>query len=405
MPAVRPSRFVLAALLFLQAHAVGLWMVTFSNVLHAHGLERLIPYAFSCSAVAAFISPLFIGSLADQHISAERLLGWLAAGTGMMLALAFVAIDRYWGAAWVLIFLQLQALCAAPTWGLVTTIVLSSLQNPAREFGAIRVWATIGWMIAGSITSYLLDADASPRAGMAGGLVWLGVGAITLSLPRVAPVVEPGARSWRELLGFEAWGLLRHRDHGIVFLTAAIVTAPLAAFYPFAAMHLRELGEPHVAAVLSLGQISEVAAMYALAPLLARFGLKRILLAGIAFGVARYAFFAMNTTPWMLAGIALHGLCFTLFYIPVQIYIDLRIERRLQARAQALLTLMVSGAGTLAGSLGCGWWREACVTAQGTRWPLFWSLLCGALVAMFALFALGYRGDETRERSALVRAT
>ena len=400
MSAVRPSRLALAALLFLQAHAVGLWMVTFSNVLQAHGLERLIPYAFSCSAVAAFISPLFIGSLADQHISAERLLGWLAAGTGIMLALAFIAIDRQWGAAWVLILLQLQALCNAPTWGLVTTIVLSSLQNPAREFGAIRVWATIGWMLAGWITSFLLNADASPRAGMAGGLVWLGVGAMTLSLRRVAPPVEQAARSWRELLGWEAWGLLRHRDHGIVFITAAIVTAPLAAFYPFAAMHLRELGEPHVAAALSLGQVSEIAAMYALAPLLARFGLKRILLAGIAFGVARYAVFAMNTTFWMLAGIALHGLCFTLFYIPVQIYIDRRVERRLQARAQGLLTLMVSGAGTLAGSLGCGWWREACVTAQGTRWPLFWGVLCSALLAMFALFALGYRADETPPRSS-----
>ena len=390
----RPTRFVLAALLFTQAHAVGLWMVTFSNVLQAHGLERLIPYAFSCSAVAAFISPLFIGSLADQHISAERLLRWLAIATGTMLALAFVAIDRRWGAAWVLILLQLQALCSAPTWGLVTIIVLTSLRDPAREFGAIRVWATIGWMLAGWVTSYLLQADASPLSGIAGGVVWLSMAVITLALPRLPPPVEQAGRSWRELLGLEALGLLRHRDHGVVFITAAIVSVPLAAFYPFAAMQLRELGQPHVAAALSLGQVSEIIAMYALAPLLARFGLKWTLLAGIAFGIARYGIFAVNTADALLIGIALHGLCFTLFYIPVQIYIDQRVERRLHARAQSLLTLMVSGAGTLAGSLGCGWWREACVTAQGTRWPLFWLVLCGALIAVFAVFAIAYRGEE-----------
>jgi MFS family permease len=223
-------------------------------------------------------------------------------------------------------------------------------------------------------------------------LFWLGVAGITHALPRVVPPVERAGRTWRELFGLDALVLLRHRDHGVVFITAALVSIPLAAFYPYAAMQLRDLGQPHVAAAMALGQVSEVVSMYALAPLLARIRMKWILLTGIGFGVVRYALFTLDNVPAMIAGITLHGVCFTLFYIPAQIYLDRRVERRLHARAQALLTLMVSGAGTLAGYLGCGWWREACTDAGATRWPLYWSVLCGMLVAVFLFFAFSYRG-------------
>src|SRR4030095_4714373 len=149
-------------------------------------------------------------------------------------------------------------------------------------------------MAAGSVTSYLLQADTSPRCGMAASIVWLGVAALTYALPSVPAPMGKAGRRWRQLLGFEGVGVLHHRDHGVVFLTAALVSAPLAAFYPFAAMQLHELGQPHVAAAMSLGQITEILAMYALAPLLARVRIKWLLLAGMAFGVARYALFTLQ---------------------------------------------------------------------------------------------------------------
>jgi hypothetical protein len=313
--------------------------------------------------------------------------------------LAFLAIERGWGAIWVLMFFQAQALFSTPTWGLATSIVLTTLRNPAQEFGPVRVWATFGWMAAGWVTSYLLQADTSPRCGLAASIVWLGVVAMTFTLPPVAAPIAKVGRRWTELLGLEALGLLRHRDHWVVFLTAALVSAPLAAFYPFAAMQLHELGQPHVAAAMSLGQVTEILAMYALAPLLARVRIKWLLLAGMAFGVVRYALFTIETIPALFAGIALHGLCFTLFYIPAQIYLDRRIERRFHARAQALLTLMVSGVGTLAGYLGCGWWREACMRSGVTRWPLFWGVLSAILAAVLVFFAVSYQGIGRVEKT------
>jgi hypothetical protein len=301
----------------------------------------------------------------------------------------------------VLLLMQVQALCSSPTWGLATTIGLGSLSDPARQFGPVRVWATFGWLAAGSVTSYILQADASPRCGMVAGGVWLVVALITFTLPPTPPPAASAGRSWTSLLGLEALQLLRHRNHGVIFISAAVVSAPLAAFYPFAAMQLRELNQANIAAAMSLGQISEIFAMYALSPLLARIRLKWILLAGIGFGVARYALFAANTIPAILAGIALHGLCFTLFYIPGQIYIDRCIARSMQARAQALLTVMVSGVGTLAGYLGCGWWREACRTPVGTNWPLYWSVLCGVLIGAFLFLATQYRSNDRVDESTV----
>ena len=383
---------MLRALFFVQAHAIALWYVPLSNVLRAHGLEQIVPYAFACSGVAAFISPMLAGTLADHRYSAERILRWIALGAGSCLFLTYTAIERGWGAGWVLVFLQMQALCAAPAWSLATTIVLAQQDDPERQFGPVRVWATFGWMFAGPLLSFVLQADASTKSGFVASGVWFSVAAITLLLPNVPPPAGAGLRHWRDVLGVPALQLLRHRDHRAVFFTAALFSIPFAAFYPFTPIHLHHSGEQNAAAVMSLGQVTEVIAMYALAPLLTRFSLKTIFLTGIGFGVLRYALFALDVMPALLAGVALHGACYTLFFIPAQIYLEKRVDPQFRARAQALLTVMMAGAGNLFGSLGCGWWRSICETPTGTNWQLYWGVLCVLVAVVFVYFAMAYRG-------------
>ena len=130
-------RAKLCALFCLQAHGIALWYVPFSNVLRVNGLEALTPYAFACSSVAALISPMLVGALADRRFSAERILRWLLAGGAIFLVLTFLAIQQNWGGGWVLTFLQLEQLCAAPSWGLASAIVLANLREPEREFSGI----------------------------------------------------------------------------------------------------------------------------------------------------------------------------------------------------------------------------------------------------------------------------
>lgn len=371
-----------------------MWQVCFGNVLKTHGLERFIPYAYACTALSAFISPMFVGALADQRIAPTRLLRWLSGAGAGFLALAFLTIDRGWSAWWMLAFVQLHALCATPTMSLLTSIVFARLREPHREFGPLRAWATFGWIAAGWTVSWILDADASTLSGYAAAATFAGVSLFSLFIPVVLPAELKLARSWRDIFGLEALELLRDRDHRVVFLTAALYNAPLAAFYPYTPIHLRAVGVEHATAAMTLGQVTEILAMIFLASLLTRVRLKWLFLAGIGCGVLRYALFALNTREWLLLGIFLHGLAFALYFITAQLYVENRVEPRLRARAQALLALMVSGVGNLSGFLGSGWWRHHCTVAGATRWPLFWLGLSGWAAAAFIFFALSYRGKH-----------
>ena len=381
-----------ATLFFLQAGAVGMWQVCFGSVLKAHGLERFIPYAYACTALSAFISPMFVGALADQRIAPTRLLRWLSGSGAVFLALAFVVIDRDWGAWWMLVFIQCHALCATPTMSLLTSIVFARLREPHREFGPLRAWATFGWIVAGWTVSWVLKADATTASGYAAAATFAGVSLFSFFIPVVLPTELKLARSWRDIFGLEALELLRDRDHRVVFLTAALYNAPLAAFYPYTPIHLRAVGVEHATAAMTLGQVTEVLAMFALASLLARVRLKRLFLFGIGCGVLRYALFALNTRTWLLVGITLHGIAFALYFVTAQLYVEHRVEARLRTRAQALLTLMISGFGNLSGFLGTGWWRQACERGGETQWPMFWFGLSGTTAIVFLFFAVRYKG-------------
>jgi hypothetical protein len=248
-------------------------------------------------------------------------------------------------------------------------------------------------MSAGWIISWVLSADESVVSGYAGSVMWLVTVAFSLLLKPTPMVQHTGPRKTvRELLGLDALHLLRHHDHGIVFITAALLNMVLAAFYPFTPLHLEDMGVAHPTAVMSLGQVTEMIAMLGLASLMERFRLKWVFLSGIAIGVLRYALFILDRPSAVLAGIFLHGFCFTLFVITAQIYLERRVEPAMRARAQALLTLMMSGIGNLFGSLGSAAWRHACQSGSVTDWRTFWIGMTLATTAVLIFFGFAYRG-------------
>ncbi|MFZ4764234.1 MAG: MFS transporter [Roseimicrobium sp.] len=385
----------LCALYATHACALGLWGVNLSNVLKAHGLESIVPYAYACGSTAALLSPLAVGALADQRMAPERVLRLMGMGAIVCLLLLNTAIERGWGAGWVLVFAQAHALWSAPTFGLSTSLIFSRLERAKEEFGPVRIWATIGWMGAGGIISWVLRADDSVISGYAACVAWALTVALTYTLPKSQRLSLPKPkRTFTEILGLDALPLLAHPDHRVVFITAALLNMSLAAFYPFTVLHLEDLGVRQVTVAMSLGQITEIVAMLALSRLLTRWRLKWVFLAGIGFGTLRYAAFMLDSTPAVFAGIFLHGLCYTLFFITAQIYLEQRIVVAMRARAQALLTLMTSGLGSLCGTLGTGWWRQMCQNSGTTQWPRFWGGMTAVTLAVFVFFAVAYRGRE-----------
>lgn len=384
----------LTTLFFLHGMALGMWFVPLSRVLDAHGFGGIKPLAFAASALAAMVSPLIFGAMADRQAAPAKVLRGLALATAAAMALASTAIGQRWPAWAVLMLIQLHALCSAPTFSLSTTIVLSGLGDARREFGPVRAMATLGWMSGCWVVS-ALHADASTLSGYGGALTWLALAAFTFVLPRVAsprPVTRP---TIRQRLGLDALALLRKRDNRVVYLTAGLFAIPLAAFYPYTPTHLRETGLEHTSAWMSAGQITEIIAMFSLAGLLSRWRLKWIIGLGLAFGVVRFGLCALDGRGWLLAGVALHGCSFTLVLITAQIYVDERVDREWRARAQALMSLMVSGVGNFTGYLSVGAWFAWCTQPGGTRWPLFWGVLALAVAAVMLFFLLTYRGVGT----------
>ncbi len=390
-----------SAFFFALAHAIALWFVPLSSVLEARNLGWLTPFALASTALAAFISPMVSGALADRHFCPVRLIRFLCLSSGLFLFLTFEAIEKGWPSLAILALLQIQQLCNAPVWGLASMTVLASLPNPGRQFGAIRVWGTFGWIAACLVVSFILHADHSPLSGLVSAANWLAVAALTFWLPAVPPQAAPAPRRWTALLGLESLELLRHQRHRSVFLTAGLLSIPLAAFYPFAALQLRDLGIHSVSASMALGQVTEAAAMYALGPLLSRFPLQRLLLCALLACLARYLLFSLHHTASVLLGVFLHGICFTLFFIPAQIYIEQHIDKALRFRAQALLTLLISGFGNLAGYLGCGWLRSLFTSPSGTRWPAYWLTLSLALLLVGVYFVHSYPADAPQKDAPL----
>jgi nucleoside transporter len=381
----------LTTLFFLQGAALGMWLVPLSTVLDAHGLQAIKPFAFAAMAVAAFVSPLIFGAMADRHASPVKVLRGLSLATAAAMALASTGIQLGWHPLLVLGLIQLYAVCASPTFSIASTIIFARLADAQKEFGPIRAMATLGWM-SGCWLISALGADTRALAGYSGAVMWVLAGTFTCFLPELVTPKSAEHLSWHERLGLDALTLLKNPDHRVVFITCALFNIPLAGFYPYTPPHLRSLGLEHTTAWMSLGQVTEVIAMFSLGGLLLRWRLKWIFACGLSFGVLRFALSAMNGKVGLLAGVLLHGCSYALVFITSQIYLEQRVDATWRARAQALLTLMTSGVGNLLGYLGTGWWSSACTDLSGTQWSLFWGGLAAAVGAVMAYFLTAYHG-------------
>lgn len=391
-PDAKASRRTLATLFFFTALPMGMWGVPLANVFTAHGRGHLVPWVLATTSLAAFISPLFVGAMADQKHSPVLLVRWLTAATSAALLLTCGSLAWGWADAAVLACAQLLALVALPVWSVTSSIVFSQLHDAKTQFGPLRACATAGWMVGCWVVSFVLHADSNLFGAITAAGLWLVVMGLTWKLPRIPPGEVLQHRTWKQILGLDALELLKHRDHRVVFITAALYCVPLAAFYPYTSRHLHDLGVENISAVISLGQTTEIIVMLLLANLLARYRLKWVFCSGIAICVVRYSFNAMGTEGWVITGTWMHGFAYTLYFITTQIYLEERIDPKWRVRAQALLALLMSGVGNLLGYLGGGWWHAACTHAGVTDWPTFWWGETALTVAVLVFFLLAYRG-------------
>jgi nucleoside transporter len=397
-------RLKLSALMFFQYFVWGAWSVTLGTWLgQTLGFSgEQIGLVAGTTALAAMISPFFVGMVADRFLATERILAGLHVAGGLILLLA--STQTSFGPFYTV--LLAYALCYMPTLALSNSLSFRQMKDPGREFPSIRVLGTIGWIVAGLFIGTLgFEATAVPMRIAAGGSIVLGL--FCLILPHTPPQRTTRA-SLRDVLGLDALKLLRERSFAVFVLGSFLVCIPLQFYYAFANPFLNELNVVNAAGKMTLGQMSEIGFMLVMPWFFRRLGVKYMLLVGMLAWTSRYLLFAYGDAGaqmWMLyGGILLHGICYDFFFVTGQIYVDRRAPGDLRAAAQGLIAFVTLGVGMFIGSWASGRVVDAySLTGGGHAWDRIWLVPAAGAAAVLVLFALLFRSAEQPERSTVER--
>ena len=407
----------LSAMMFLQFFIWGAWYVTIGNYMAAQGMADLTHWPYTVNPVAAIVAPFFLGLVADRFFATERVLGVLHIIGGLIM----LTVPQATGSPLLFILLLLlYNICYMPTLGLANSLAFHNIQNQEKQFPLIRVFGTVGWIVAGLFIGFVLGQfsgdelpDRTPLPLYTTAIASLILGAYSFTLPHTPPPAAGEKVSLKSIVGIDAFRQLGSRAFYIFIACSILICIPLAAYYNFApifvanAVYDQNVSNavvgllPNPSSLMTLGQMSEAAFMLLMPLLFARFGVKWMLAIGMAAWILRYLLFAIGAPDavfWMVVtAILLHGICYDFFFVTGQIYVDKKSTPAVRGQAQGFFVLVTYGLGMFIGAQIAGALFNAFLGDETVltlaRWQDFWLLPAGFALIVFLLFVFTFREE------------
>ncbi|MGA1378484.1 MAG: nucleoside permease [Chitinophagaceae bacterium] len=403
------TRARLTVLSFMEFFIWGSWLITIGAYWFQNRQWSGAEFGaiFSTMGISAIFMPAITGVIADRFINAERLLG-ICHLIGAVVLLFLPQVNDPGTFFWVIL---LYMLFYMPTISLANTVsytvLVSSGKNIVTDFPPIRVWGTIGFIVAMWIVS-LLKIETSALQFYVAAAASIGLGVYAFTLPACPPRAEAKqSDSFVSLFGLQAFSLFKDIKMALFFIFAMLLGAALQLTNAYGDTFLHDfdkiesyqnsLAVQYPAIIMSISQMSETLFILAIPFFFKRFGIKKVMLISMIAWVFRFGLFAYGNPGeglWMIIlSCIVYGMAFDFFNISGSLFVDTQVKESIRASAQGIFMMMSNGFGAWLGSTISGLVIQYYFTNsdQSMNWKEIWLSFAGYSLVVAVLFAVLFR--------------
>jgi nucleoside transporter len=399
---MKPIDITKLSLMMLMEYFIwGSWYVTMSTYMSVNlgSSGGQISSAYNALAIATMISPFFVGMVADRYFSAQRIMGVLHLVGAVLLFYATQISDNstfYW-------IILLYSLLYMPTIALSNSIAFHQMSDPGKQFPWIRVFGTVGWIVAGIMIS-ALEIEKSEFTFQMAAITSMGLGIFSFFLPHTPPKGRSTDQTVSGALGTQALILMKNKPYVIFFIAAILVCIPLSFYYGLANLFLNQAGMENAAAKMTMGQVSEGLFILTIPFLFNKIGVKNMIIIGMIAWILRYICFAYGNTDdnlWMLyAGIILHGICYDFFFVTGYMYTEKKAGHTIKNAAQGLFTFATYGLGMFIGTWFFGVVAELYTVDGVYNWRSIWFVPTAIAAFVLIYFLLFFKEKKVIQQAS-----
>lgn len=393
---------------FLQFFVWGAWLITIANYWFGNNIGNPSQFGkiFTTLGLSSIIMPALTGIIADRWINAEKLYGilHLLSGAVIFMIPQVKDPDTFF---WVML---LAMLFYMPTIALSNSVAYHSLKNQnfdiVKVFPPIRVWGTIGFIVAMWITN-LTGSKGNEMQFYISAIGSFLLGIYSFSLPACKPSHKTESNSWVETFGLNAFALFKTPKMAVFFLFAMLLGAALQLTNMYGDRYVDSFKEVPIYAdlfvvkystiIMSISQISETLFILAIPFFLKKFGIKQVMLISMIAWVLRFGLLAYANPAdglWMIIlSCIVYGMAFDFFNISGSLFVETQTNARIRSSAQGLFMMMVNGFGAVLGSITSGYIIELYFlnTDGSFNWQPIWLTFAAYSFVVAVLFAVVFK--------------